>query len=161
MRKLFKKIKTAAKRILRAAAPATATLGVCAFALSAGAQITQTTLGLVTNLPAIVSASGQSNTVSYIDIQNNSGLSLSWNFNASTGTSNACLLLYPSIDKTNYDSVPWTLIRNAAGATTQTATTNWDANKLRGYTSLKVGGMTNQNTGTLTNQGVIFGRPNS
>jgi len=124
-------------------------------------QITQTTLGTVTNLPATVATGLQSNTTSYVDIHNNSGLALSWKFNLSSGTSNAVLLLYPSVDKTNYDSVPWQLIRNAAGAADQVATTNWSAAQLRGYTSLKIGALTNQNAGTLTNKGVIFGRPNS
>jgi hypothetical protein len=124
-------------------------------------QITQTTLGTVTNLPATVAAASQANTTSYVDIHNNSGLALSWKFNVSSGTSNAVLLLYPSVDKTNYDSVPWQLIRNAAGAADQVATTNWSADELRGYTSLKIGALTNQNAGTLTNKGVIFSRPNS
>jgi hypothetical protein len=160
--KSLKKLLKRAKELLgSAAAPAAAGIGLCLFTLNARAQLTQTTLLSVTNLPAIVSASGQSNTTSYIDIQNNSGLALSWIFNASAGTSNACLLLYPSIDKTNYDSVPWVLSRNAAGATGQCATTNWSAAQLRGYTSLKVGGMTNQNNGTLTNNGVLVSRPNS
>jgi hypothetical protein len=124
-------------------------------------QITQTTLGTVTNLPATVAAATLSSTTSYVDIHNNSGLALSWKFNVSSGTSSAVLLLYPSVDKTNYDSVPWQLIRNAAGAADQVATTNWSAEQLRGYTSLKIGALTNQNAGTLTNKGVIFGRPNS
>jgi hypothetical protein len=124
-------------------------------------QITQTALGTVTNLPTTVATASQVNTTSYVDIHNDSGLALSWKFNVSSGTSNAVLLLYPSVDKTNYDSVPWQLIRNAAGAADQVATTNWSAGQLRGYTSLKVGALTNQNAGTLTNKGVIFGRPNS
>jgi hypothetical protein len=132
-----------------------------AFALNAAAQVTQTTLGSVTNLPATVASATQANTTSYVDIQNNSGLALSWKFNVSSGTSNAVLLLYPSVDKTNYDSVPWQLTRSAAGATDQVATTNWSAQQLRGYTSLKVGALTNQNAGTLTNKGVLFSRPNS
>jgi hypothetical protein len=140
---------------------ALAAMGLCSFAFTASAQVTQTTLGAVTNLPAIVTATAGSNTTSYIDIQNNSGLGLSWQFNVSAGTSNAVLLLYPSIDKTNYDSAPWILIRNAAGTTAQCATTNWSAAQLRGYTSMKVGAMTNQNNGTLTNNGVLFSRPNS
>jgi hypothetical protein len=124
-------------------------------------QITQTTLGAVTNLPATVAAASQTSTASYVDIHNNSGLALSWKFNVSSGTSNAVLLLYPSVDKTNYDSLPWQLIRPAAGATDQVGTTNWSAEQLRGYTSLKIGALTNQNAGTLTNKGVVFSRPNS
>jgi hypothetical protein len=123
-------------------------------------QITQTTLGTVTNLPATVAATSQANTTSYVDIHNNSGLALSWEFNVSSGTSSAVLLLYPSVDKTNYDSVPWQLIRNAAGTTDQVATTNWSAQQLRGYTSLKIGALTNENAGTLTNKGIVFSRPN-
>src|SRR5262245_23728946 len=132
-----------------------------AFALKASAQITPTTLGTVTNLPATVAAGAQANTTSYVDLHNNSGLALSWQFNVSSGTSAGVLLVYPSVDKTNYDSNPWQLIRNANGATDQIATTNWDANKLRGYTSLKIGGMTNANGGTLTNKGIVFSRPNN
>jgi hypothetical protein len=128
---------------------------------SAFGQITSTTLGTVTNLPATVAAASQANTTSYVDIYNNSGLALSWKFNVSSGTSNAVLLLYPSVDKTNYDSVPWQLIRNAAATADQVATTNWSAQQLRGYTSLKIGALTNQNAGTLTNKGVVFSRPNS
>jgi hypothetical protein len=123
-------------------------------------QVSQTTLGSVTNLPATVTATSQTSTASYIDIHNNSGLALSWKFNASSGTSAAVLLLYPSVDKTNYDSVPWQLIRPAAGAIDQVATTNWSADELRGYTSLKVGALTNANAGTLTNKGIVFSRPN-
>lgn len=123
-------------------------------------QVSQTTLGSVTNLPATVAATSQTSTASYIDIHNNSGLALSWKFNASSGTSAAVLLLYPSADKTNYDSVPWQLIRPAAGAIDQVATTNWSADELRGYTSLKVGALTNANAGTLTNKGIVFSRPN-
>ncbi len=130
-------------------------------ALNALAQVTQTTLGSVTNLPATVAAESQVNTTSFVNIQNNSGLALSWKFNASAGTSNAVLLLYPSVDKTNYDSVPWQLIRPAAGATDQVATTNWSAAQLRGYTSLKIGAITNENAGTLTNKGIVFSRPNN
>ena len=132
-----------------------------AFALSASAQITPTTLGTVTNLPATVAAASQVNTTSYVDLHNNSGLALSWKFNVSAGTSNAVLLVYPSVDKTNYDSVPWQLIRPAAGATDQVATTNWSAVQLRGYTSLKIGALTNENAGTLTNKGIVFSRPNN
>jgi hypothetical protein len=127
---------------------------------SAFGQITPTTLGVVTNLPATVAPTSQANTTSYVDLHNNSGLALSWKFNVSSGTSSAVLLLYPSVDKTNYDSVPWVLIRNAAGATDQIATTNWSAGDLRGYTSLKVGALTNANAGTLTNKGIVFSRPN-
>jgi hypothetical protein len=127
---------------------------------SAFGQITPTTLGTVTNLPATVAGASQANTTSYVDIYNNSGLALSWKFNVSSGTSNAVLLLYPSVDKTNYDSVPWQLIRNAAATADQVATTNWSAQQLRGYTSLKIGALTNQNAGTLTNKGVVFSRPN-
>lgn len=127
---------------------------------SALAQITPTTLGTVTNLPATVAASSQASTASYIDLHNNSGLALSWKFNVSSGTSSAVLLLYPSVDKTNYDSVPWQLIRNAANTADQVATTNWSAEQLRGYTSLLVGALTNANAGTLTNKGVVFSRPN-
>ena len=136
-------------------------LALSALAMPAFGQVTQTALGTVTNLPATVSAASQSSTTSYVDIRNNSGLALSWKFNVSSGTSNAVLLLYPSVDKTNYDSVPWQLVRNAAGTADQVATTNWSANQLRGYTSLKIGALTNQNAGTLTNKGVIFSRPNS
>lgn len=128
---------------------------------SASAQISPTTLGTVTNLPATVSAASQANTTSYVDLYNNSGLALSWKFNVSSGTSSAVLLLYPSVDKTNYDSVPWQLVRSAAGTTDQVATTNWSAQQLRGYTSLKIGALTNANAGTLTNKGVVFSRPNS
>jgi hypothetical protein len=124
------------------------------------AQLTQTTLGAVTNLPAIVSTGAQSNTTSYVDIKNNTGLALSWRFNVSSGTSNAVLLLYPSVDKTNYDTVPWQLVRNASGTTDQVATTNWNPMQLRGYTSLKIGALTNANAGTLTNKGIVFSRPN-
>jgi hypothetical protein len=127
----------------------------------ASAQIAQTTLGTVTNLPATVAAASQTNTTSYVDIHNNSGLALSWKFNVSAGTSNAVLWVYPSVDKTNYDSVPWQLIRSAAGTTDQVATTNWSAQQLRGYTSLRIGALTNQNAGTLTNKGIVFSRPNS
>lgn len=127
----------------------------------AQAQITQSTLGGVTNLPAVITATVASNTVSFIDINNNSGLALSWKFNVSSGTSAGGLFLFPSMDKTNYDTVPWVLLRNASGTTDQIATTNWDANKLRGYQSLMVGTMTNANAGTLTNKGITFGRPNS
>lgn len=123
-------------------------------------QIAPTTLGTVTNLPATVAAASQANTTSYVDIHNNSGLALSWKFNVSSGTSSAVLLLYPSVDKTNYDSIPWQLIRNAANSTDQVATTNWSAAQLRGYTSLKIGALTNANAGTLTNKGVVFSRPN-
>lgn len=123
-------------------------------------QVSQTTLGSVTNLPATVTATSQTSTASYIDIHNNSGLALSWKFNASSGTSAAVLLLYPSVDKINYDSVPWQLIRPAAGVIDQVATTNWSADELRGYTSLKVGALTNANAGTLTNKGIVFSRPN-
>lgn len=130
-------------------------------AATAFGQVTQTTLGTVTNLPATVSATSQTATTSFIDIHNNSGLALSWKFNASSGTSAAVLLLYPSVDKTNYDSVPWQLIRPANGTTDQVATTNWSANQLRGYTSLKIGALTNANAGTLTNKGIVFSRPNS
>jgi hypothetical protein len=128
---------------------------------SAFGQISQATLETVTNLPATVAATSQANTTSYVDIQNNSGLALSWKFNVSSGTSSAVLLLYPSVDKTNYDSVPWPLIRSAAGSADQVATTNWSAQQLRGYTSLKIGALTNANAGTLTNKGIVFGRPNS
>lgn len=138
-----------------------APLFLSAFALSASAQITSTTLGTVTNLPATVSPATQANTTSYVDLHNNSGLALSWKFNVSAGTSNAVLLLYPSIDKTNYDSVPWQLIRPAAATTDQVATTNWSADQLRGYTSLKIGALTNENAGTLTNKGIVFSRPNN
>jgi hypothetical protein len=131
-----------------------------ALTLNTGAQVSQTTLGSVTNLPATVAAASRADTTSYVDIRNNSGLALSWKFNVSSGTSNAVLLLYPSVDKTNYDSVPWPVTRSAAGATDQVATTNWGAEQLRGYTSLKVGALTNQNAGTLTNKGVLFSRPN-
>ncbi len=123
-------------------------------------QVTAASLGVLTNLPATVAPASQANTTSYIDLHNNSGLALSWKFNVSSGTSNAVLLLYPSVDKTNYDSVPWVLARNAAGATDQIATTNWSAGDLRGYTSLKIGALTNQNAGTLTNKGILFSRPN-
>jgi hypothetical protein len=125
------------------------------------AQVTQTTLGTVTNLPATVATATATATTSFIDIQNNSGLALSWKFNVSSGTSAGVLQVYPSVDKTNYDSVPWQLIRSANGATDQVATTNWSPQQLRGYTSLKVGGMTNANGGTLTNKGIAFSRPNS
>jgi len=138
-----------------------APLLLSAFALSSQAQTSQTSLGSVTNLPATVAAASQANTTSYVNLQNNSGLALSWKFNVSAGTSNAVLLLYPSVDKTNYDSVPWQLIRPAAGTTDQVATTNWSAQQLRGYTSLKIGALTNQNAGTLTNKGIVFGRPNN
>lgn len=127
---------------------------------SAIGQITPTTLGTVTNLPAIVSTASQSNTTSYVDLHNESGLALSWKFNVSSGTSSAVLLLYPSVDKTNYDTTPWQLIRNAANTTDQVATTNWSAAQLRGYTSLKIGALTNANAGTLTNKGLVFSRPN-
>jgi len=133
-------------------------LGV--FALNSSAQITSTTLGTVTNLPATVAAASQANTTSYVDLHNNSGLALSWKFNVSAGNSNAVLFVYPSVDKVNYDSVPWQLVRPANGATDQVATTNWSANQLRGYTSLKIGALTNQNGGTLTNKGIVFSRPN-
>jgi len=123
-------------------------------------QVTPTTLGVVTNLPATVAPASQANTASYIDLHNNSGLALSWKFNVSSGTSNGVLLFYPSVDKTNYDSVPWVLARDAAGATDQIATTNWSAGELRGYTSLKIGALTNENAGTLTNKGILFSRPN-
>jgi len=123
-------------------------------------QVTPTTLGTVTNLPATVAPASQANTTSYIDLHNNAGLALSWKFNVSSGTSDAVLLVYPSADKTNYDSVPWQLVRNAAGTTDQIATTNWSADALRGYTSLKIGALTNQNAGTLTNKGIVFSRPN-
>jgi hypothetical protein len=125
------------------------------------AQITPTTLGTVTNLPATVAAESQADTTSYINLQNNSGLALSWKFNVSAGTSNAVLLLYPSVDKTNYDSVPWQLIRPATDTANQVATTNWSSDQLRGYTSLKIGALTNENAGTLTNKGVVFSRPNN
>ena len=138
-----------------------APLLLSAFALSSQAQTSQTSLGSVTNLPATVAAASQANTTSYVNLQNNSGLALSWKFNVSAGTSNAVLLLYPSVDKTNYDSVPWQLIRPAVGTTDQVATTNWSAQQLRGYTSLKIGALTNQNAGTLTNKGIVFGRPNN
>ena len=121
-------------------------------ALNSSAQITPTTLGTVTNLPATVATAAQANTTSYVDLHNNSGLALSWKFNVSAGTSNAVLLVYPSVDKVNYDSVPWQLIRPAAGTTDQVATTNWSADQLRGYTSLKIGALTNENAGTLTNK---------
>ena len=128
--------------------------------LPACGQIAPTTLGSVTNLPATVAAASQSDTTSYIDLHNNSGLALSWKFNVSSGTSSAVLLLYPSVDKTNYDSVPWQLIRNTADTTDQVATTNWSVAQLRGYTSLKIGALTNANAGTLTNKGIVFSRPN-
>jgi hypothetical protein len=133
-------------------------LGV--FALNSSAQITPTTLGTVTNLPATVGPATQANTTSFVDLHNDSGLALSWKFNVSSGTSNAVLLVYPSVDKVNYDSVPWVLARPANGATDQVATTNWSADRLRGYTSLKIGALTNENAGTLTNKGVVFSRPN-
>jgi hypothetical protein len=137
-----------------------APLFLSALALSSQAQITPTTLGTVTNLPATVAAGAQANTTSYLDLHNDSGLALSWKFNVSAGTSNAVLLVYPSVDNVNYDSVPWQLIRPAAGAVDQVATTNWSAAQLRGYTSLQIGGLTNQNAGTLTNKGIVFSRPN-
>ena len=131
-----------------------------AFALSSSAQITPTTIGTVTNLPATVAATSQANTTSFVDLHNNSGLALSWKFNVSSGTSHAVLLVYPSADNTNYDSVPWQLIRPCAGVTDQVATTNWSVAQLRGYTSLKIGALTNENAGTLTNKGIVFSRPN-
>jgi hypothetical protein len=134
---------------------------VLALSTCAHAQLTSTTLRAVTNTPAIVTAIAGSNTTTFIDINNNSGLAISWQFNVSAGTSNADLLMYPSVDKTNYETTPWVLERNAAGTTDRIATTNWDANKLRGYTSLKIGAMTNANNGTLTNKGLQFSRPNS
>lgn len=134
-------------------------LGV--LALNSSAQITPTTLGTVTNLPATVATGAQANTTSFVDLHNDSGLALSWKFNVSSGTSNAVLLVYPSVDKVNYDSVPWVLARPANGAMDQVATTNWSADRLRGYTSLKIGALTNENAGTLTNKGVVFSRPNS
>lgn len=160
--KFFETILQRAKRFLRSvAAPTAAGLALCASALNAPAQLTPTTLGGVTNLPAVVTAIAGSNTTSYIDINNNSGLALMWQFNVSAGTSNADLLMFPTVDNTNYDSVPWVLQRNATGTTDQFASTNWDANKLKGYTRLKIGALTNANNGTLTNKSLIFSRPNS
>lgn len=144
-------------KVLRAGLLLSALASPLSFAFG---QITPTTLGTVTNLPATVAAAAQANTTSYIDLHNNSGLALSWKFNVSSGTSSAVLLVYPSVDKTNYDSVPWQVVRDAAGTTDQVATTNWSADQLRGYTSLKIGALTNQNAGTLTNKGILFSRPN-
>lgn len=158
--KFFKKIVRKIKRLFRPVAVA-AGGAFCVVALNAPAQLTPTTLLQVTNMPPIVTAGATSNQVSVITINNNSGLALSWQFNVSSGTSAGVLLLWPTVDGTNYDTVPWQLIRTATGTTDQIVTTNWDANKLKGYVALKVMGMTNANGGTLTNKSLQFNRPNS
>jgi Tfp pilus assembly protein FimT len=112
-----------------------------------------------TNLPATVATATQSATTSYIDLYSDSGLALSWKFNVSSGTSAGVVLLYPSVDKTNYDTTPWIWLRNANGATDVIATTNWSAQQLRGYRSLKIGALTNASAGTLTNKLLLFNRP--
>lgn len=135
-------------------------MAVALAASIASAQVTPTTLNSVTNLPATVAATTSTAGPSYIDLYNDSGLALSWKFNVSSGTSAGVALLYPSVDKTNYDTTPWVFARNANGATDVIATTNWSAAQLRGYQSLKVGALTNASAGTLTNKQFQFNRPN-
>lgn len=135
------------------------TIGIALATLVGHAQITPSDLASVTNLPATVSATSASTTTSYIDIRNESGLALSWQFNVSSGTSAGVALLYLSVDKTNYDTTPWVWARNANGATDVIATTNWSPSQLRGYRSMKIGALTNASAGTLTNKMFLFNRP--
>lgn len=140
-------------------------LALFAFALRARAQsqvgiYQPTTLLNATNLPAVISPGGISNTVSIINVPQKLGLSFTWKFNVSAGSSNACESLTPSVDGTNYDTTPWTLNRNANGTTDVIATTNWTHNQLNSYRTLKIVGQTNQNAGTLTNKQNAWGFEN-
>jgi hypothetical protein len=123
----------------------------------ASAQVTPTKLVTVTNLPATVATGAISNSTSYVDISPGQGLAFSAKFAVSSGTTAAPVLLYPSVDGTNYASTAWQFFVPVNGGTPQIGTTNFSPAALAGYKSIKVGALTNANAGTLTNQGIVVG----
>jgi hypothetical protein len=121
-----------------------------------------TTYVAPTNMPAIVTTSANSNSLSsFVKVPQGRGLGAQWQFNVSSGVTSAVLQISPSVDGTNASSTVWSLVATANGTTTVTATTNWARGTLDGYAALVVVGMTNANAGTLTNKGVLFNCPNN
>ncbi len=123
----------------------------------AQAQVTPTKLTAVTNLPATVATAAISNSTSYVDIIPGQGIAFSAKFAVSSGTTAAPVLLYPTVDGTNYANAAWQWFVPVNGASPQVGTTNFSAAFLAGYKGIKIGAITNANAGTLTNQGIITG----
>jgi len=161
MKELFDKIQEALKRFLRPLA-ATAAGSICAFALSASAQVTNGVIITVTNQPAIVTTTATSNILSWVKIQGGGGISLSWRFNQSgASTSNATVNVYSVVHGTNtVSTVPFAqLIAPSTGVTDVIANTNWDQYKLQAYEYLVIGNIANTTAlTTLTNKGITVRR---
>ncbi|MDE2102209.1 MAG: hypothetical protein KGL39_33495 [Patescibacteria group bacterium] len=115
----------------------------------------------LSNLPAVLANLSVSNSFpDYITLRKGQGLAMQYQFDsAALATSNAVVLLYPSVDGTNYDTSPWVFARAAQTTNTVVATTNWSASTLSGYYSFKVV-LTNANSASVTNLGLLFNRPN-
>lgn len=118
-----------------------------------------TKLFSATNLPSTVATATLTNCTSYIATRQGYGLALQWKFNVSSGTSNAVYLFYPTVDGTNYWTVPWQKISTATSTTDVIDGTNWSAAQLQGIRGFRIG-LTNQNAGTFTNKGLTASTPN-
>jgi hypothetical protein len=129
--------------------------------LPATGQVTSMTFGAVTNIPSIVNASSQSNTVSYIPVQQGTALAVQGAFNAVAGaTTNVTFFFLKSIDGTNTASTPFASLGEAAnGTTTKYWATNWTKDQLAGlkWVALTI---SNGNTAIITNGTVLYSRPN-
>jgi len=127
-----------------------------AFADDQGSDATQFSL---TNFPTVMPSVGASNSInSYIPLRKDSGLALSWPM---IGSGTNSVTLFVTVDGTNYATTPWATLSNltTTAAITNTVTTNWNANQLRGYKGMLVNNLTN-GAGATTNFGIYVRRPN-
>ena len=130
------------------------------FSLPLNAQVTATTLGSVTNLPAVINPASASNQTSVVSLQQGRGLAIYSKWAASAGNSNATVFVTASVDGTNYSSQPWRILLFPINGTNQYSyVTNFTRTDLEGLVALNFSTITNGHaTGILTNYGITFSR---
>jgi hypothetical protein len=135
-----------------------APLLLCVFALSASAQVTDSTRTNLTGLAATVATTATSNHAATVSINTGDAVALSWRFNQSAASTSNCTLNVYSVIGTNISTSPFAqIIAAATGVTDVVAQTNWTPDQLRGIDQLRVGGIANTTAlTTLTNKAVYL-----
>lgn len=138
-------------------------LSVLFFGFGAQAQVTPTTIGSFTNLPAIVNTATSSNQTSAIIVQPGKGIAVDVAITMSAaGASNALYHWMGSADGTNIATTAFrTNYLPMNGTTLQRGTFVFQPDELAGLKLISLGKIENPHTtGVLTNRGVIYSRQN-
>lgn len=137
-------------------------LALCAN-LPAQAQVEPTSLGSLTNLPALVNTATSSNQVSVIPVSQGSGIAVAAAITASAaGASNATYYWLGSVNGTDFGTVAFkTNYLPMTGTTLARGTFVFTPAELSGLRAISLGTIQNPHTtAILTNRGVIWSKPN-